>query len=164
MATLIFQLENLSCFPKMYGFLIFWIHILKNFIVFFNYLYWPYFYPRTLVFLKWETQIQAGSVKHLLAVEKILFFLQKTNICNEFFGRQGQTISDDKSKYGHLSRCINLMTIEKLNVKLKVHHDLEKFSTVNDHRKKYHDFVGEETVLFHKVSTAGNYVKWRYFS
>ena len=143
MATLIFQLENLSCFPKMYGFLIFWIHILKNFFVFFNYLYWPYFYPRTLVFLKLKTQIQAGSVKHLLAVEKILFFLQKTNICNEFFRRQDQIISDDKSKYGHLLRCTNLMTIDKLNVKLKVRHDLEKFSTVNDHSKKYHDFVDE---------------------
>ena len=104
MATLISQLENLFCFPKIYGFLIFWMHILKSFSVLFNYLYWPYFYPRTLVFLKWETQIQAGSVNYLLPVENILFFWEKANIFNEFFGQQGQTISDDTLPFLHKYR------------------------------------------------------------
>ena len=60
------------------------------------------------------------------------------------------------SKYGHISWCVNLKTIEKLNVRLKVHHGLEKCSTVNDHCEKYHNFASEETVIFHKISTAGN--------
>ena len=63
------------------------------------------------------------------------------------------------SKYGRISRCVNLKTIEKLDVKLKVNHGLEKCSTFNDHCKKYHNFASEETVIFHKISTAGNYVK-----
>ena len=54
------------------------------------------------------------------------------------------------SKYRHISQCVNLKTIEKLDVRLKVHRGLEKCSTVNDHCKKYHNFASEETAIFIK--------------
>ena len=51
---------------------------LKRFSLFFDHQNWQYFYPKTLGFLEWETQIQAGSERVKLLQAIIVFNFKET--------------------------------------------------------------------------------------